>query len=50
MENIKEKEVININIDKLKEKQWMGIVIFVFSITPFVLTFYFLERIIAFNV
>lgn len=44
MENIEEKKVINLNIDKLKERQWLGIVIFIFAISPFFISFYALER------
>jgi hypothetical protein len=57
METIKEEKMINLNlininiekIKKIKEHQWVRFIIVIFAIAPFVLSFYFLDRISTFT-
>jgi hypothetical protein len=57
METTKEEKMINLNlininiekIKKIKEHQWIQFVIVIFAIAPLILSFYFLDRILAFS-
>lgn len=49
METIKEREMIDLNVDKFEEHQWVQLVIVIFAIVPFIFSFYFFDRIPAFS-